>query len=425
MNNLQNIKNQWYIDRIRHRGLKVGDEILVRPFNERSKKLRLQRKNYKFSHQIKDSRSWDVNLPKIMEKEFNLELKLIPDGQKDEGRYLLLSRCQTPFKVNGNFCYQSFIEQGDEVEFGLHQISAKQSIAVWDNVDIPQSVIESNLPILIEGETGTGKTHLVKRIYELSEQVGRLVHLNLSSFSLQLFESELFGHVKGAFTGANRDKSGAIVEAHKGTLFIDEVDSLTQELQVKLLLFLDDGRVRPVGGDHSKKVNSRLIVASGRNLKDLVKTGKIRRDFFFRIQSSYKIFLKPLRINPKKIQAICDKFSEDENICYSPQLLEFYQKCSWPGNIRQLLGHLRTKKVLSPNRKWEIDDFDYSLEESLISDIQDQMGGFLDLKSLKKSYIRQVFESSNKDARLTAKILKISPATVKEYLEGNEEGERV
>ena len=416
MNNLQSIKNKWYLDRIRKRGLKVGDEILIRPFNERVRKLHLLRKVYRFSYQIHGNRPWDIELPKVMEKEFNLELKLIPDGPKEEGRYILISHCETPFKINGNFSYQGFIEQGDEVEFGLHQILVKKNIQILNNLEIPQKVIESDLPILLEGETGTGKSYLAKRIYELSGQVGKFVHLNLSSFSLQLFESELFGHVKGAFTGASRNKVGALVEANYGTLFIDEVDSLPRELQVKLLLFLDDRKVRPVGGDSSKKVKTRLIVASGRSLKDLVIEGSIRKDFFFRIQSSYKIVLEPLRYDNGKIREVCEKFAVDENICFSTQLFEFYLKCLWPGNIRQLMGHLRTKKILSPSRKWEIDDFDYSLQGLLESDIKNSKGNFLDLGSVKKNYIRQVFESSGRDLRLGAKILKISPTTMREYI---------
>lgn len=416
MKNLQSIKNKWYLDRIREKGLQIGDEILIRPFNERVQKLRLLRKVYRFSYQIHDQLPWNIELPKVMEKEFNLELKLIPDGDQEEGRYFLISHCETPFKINGNFCYQSFIEQGDEVEFGLHQILVKNNIQILDDLEVPKNVMESDLPILIEGETGTGKSYLAKQIYELSRQVGKFVHLNLSSFSLQLFESELFGHVKGAFTGASRNKAGAIVEANHGTLFIDEVDSLPQELQVKLLLFLDDGKVRPVGGDCSKKVRTRLIVASGGNLKGLVKEGSIRKDFFFRVQSSYKIDLQPLRHDEEKIKGICEKFAVDENICFSMQLLEFYQKCLWPGNIRQLIGHLKTKKILSPNRKWEINDFDYSLQGLLELEVKNTTGNFLDLGAVKKNYIRQVFESSGRDLCLGAKILKISPTTMRGYI---------
>ena len=421
MNNLQHIQNKWYLERIRSRGLQVGDEIVVCPFNERRRILQLARTSYKFCYRTQPCRtqpcrSWDIPLNKVMDKDFNLQLKLIPDGDNDEGRYLLISHCETPFKINGNFCYQCFIERGDSIEFGLHQIWAKDDIKIDDGLSIPQAVIESELPILIEGETGTGKTHLVRRIYELSTQVGPFVHLNLSSFSLALFESELFGHVKGAFTGADRNKQGALLSANKGTLFIDEVDSLPRELQVKLLLFLDDGKVRPVGGERSQKVQTRLIVASGRNLGGLVSRGDIRRDFFFRIQSSYKIYLPSLRENRKKIKQICEQFAQEQDICFSSQLLDYYQRCPWPGNIRQLLGHLKTKKILSPSRKWEMDDFDHSLQGLLQSEIKNSEGRFLDLSAVKKNYVRQVFESTGRDAQLVSKILKISRSTLRGYV---------
>ena len=416
MKNLQHINNRWYLERIRQCGLQLGDEIHLNPFNKRSQKIRLLRKDYNFSHSEDLRRPWDPELVKVMDKDFLLQLQLIPDGNCEEGRYFLSSRCSTPFKINGSFCYQSFVERGDEIEFGLHQITIKDHVPLGDNLEIPRSVISSELPILIEGETGTGKTYLAKRIYELSEQTGRFVHLNLSSFAPQLFESELFGHVRGSFTGATRDKTGAIVEAHGGTLFIDEVDSLPNELQVKLLLFLDDGRVRPVGDNQSRKVSTRLIIASGRNLQDLVVSGHVRKDFFFRIQSSYKITLPTLRENRQKILGICEQFAHNENICLSEQLLDFYQQCPWPGNIRQLMGHLKTKKVLSPSRKWEYDEFDQSLQRTFIAEAQNIAGEFLDLKSAKQNYIRKVFESSGRDHRLVSKILKVSPSTLKSYL---------
>ena len=416
MKNLQHIENRWYLDRIRRRGLQIGDEIIVRPFNGHRQKLRLCRKSYKFSYRVEQCRSWDIALDKVMEKDFNLQLELIPDGRNDEGRYMMISHCPTPFKINGSFCYQSFVERGDVIEFGLHQIAIPNPIEIGQKLSVPQVVVESGLPILIEGETGTGKTHLAKKIYQLSAQTGRFVHLNLCSFSQQLFESELFGHVRGAFTGANQDKVGALVTAHKGTLFIDEVDSLPRELQVKLLLFLDDGRVRPVGGNCSRRVKTRLIVASGRNLRDLAQAGAIRKDFFFRIESSYRIHLPPLREDGKKVAQICEQFALQENICLSSELMEFYQRCPWPGNIRQLLGHLKAKKILSPGRKWELDDFDHTLQGSLPFQVKNDQGHFLDLVAMKKNYVRRVFESSGRDIRLVTKILKISPSTLRSYV---------
>ena len=417
MKNLQHIKNPWYLERIREQGLRMGDELVVKPFNQRGRKLQLKRRVYRLSPGAGDGGRGEIKLPQVMEREFNLELRLVPDGANlDAGRYLLLAHSGTPFKINGTFCYQAIMERGDQVEFGLHQMLLPRNIALLDDLEIPENVVTSDLPIFIGGETGTGKSYLAQKIYNLSQQAGRFVPLNLSAFSQSLFESELFGHVKGAFTGAHRNKPGALVEANGGTLFIDEMDSLPRELQVKLLLFLDNGQVRAVGGDCFRQVNTRLIIACCGDLEDLVRRGDFRQDLFFRIQTGYKIALQPLRHDQKRIRAICEQFALAEDICFSTQLFDFYQGSQWPGNVRQLLGHLKTKKVLSPKRKWELDDFDYSLQNCWKLEARDFAGKFLELTAVKKNYARQVFEHTGRDIRLGAKILNISPTTFRGYV---------
>ena len=122
--------------------------------------------------------------------------------------------------------------------------------------------------------------------------IGRFVHLNLSAFSQNLLESELFGHKKGAFTGAIKDYSGAIFEAREGTLFLDEIDSMNLDMQKKLLLFLDDKTYRVVGGGE-KKANVRLIFSSGQDLKKLVRKKLFRKDLYYRIISEFSNPLKP------------------------------------------------------------------------------------------------------------------------------------
>lgn len=127
------------------------------------------------------------------------------------------------------------------------------------------------MPIFLSGETGTGKSTLAREIHDISSRSKEpFVQINIASFSQNLVESELFGHAKGAFTGALFEKRGIFLEANKGTLFLDEIDSLSFELQTKLLLFLDDLKIRAVGSNHDKKVDVRLIVASGENLEDLI-----------------------------------------------------------------------------------------------------------------------------------------------------------
>ena len=186
-------------------------------------------------------------------------------------------------------------------------------------------LIRSDLNILIQGETGTGKTRLARRIHDESGSSGDFVHINLSSFSPSLIESELFGYQKGSFTGAIKNKVGALASANFGTLFIDEIDSLPFALQTKLLLFLDDQKFSPVGSRQVLSANTRIIFASGRSLIDLVKRGSMREDFYFRIISGHEIRMRPLRDCPELIDRLINHFSIKNNVSLTIKLKEFYK----------------------------------------------------------------------------------------------------
>ena len=246
-------------------GVREDDEFILEAFQERSRTFRLKRLKYTFS--ISNSFSYDLatssfNLPyfdkdnSIDQFELVLMKSKFSSTYNEKSRYLLKSCHQIPFRINGSYCFEAFLERGDIVEIGFNRLqflkSNTQLKVLSEEHLIPDSIIQSQLNLLIEGETGTGKTTLAKKIHEKSGRSGRFIHLNLSSFSSNLIESELFGHIKGSFTGATTNKTGAILEAHKGTLFLDEIDSLNLELQTKLLLFLDNYEVRPVGGHSSQ-----------------------------------------------------------------------------------------------------------------------------------------------------------------------------
>ena len=158
-----------------------------------------------------------------------------------------------------------------------------------------QNLINSDLKILISGETGTGKSHLARKVHEKSGRLGEFVAINLSSFNPQLIESELFGHKKGSFTGAIHDKTGAFSMAKNGTLFLDEIDSLPLDLQTKLLTFIDNKKFRRVGDTKEESINTRLIFASGRPLEQLVEQGSFRKDLFFRLKSGHSVEMASLR----------------------------------------------------------------------------------------------------------------------------------
>jgi two-component system response regulator PilR (NtrC family) len=189
-----------------------------------------------------------------------------------------------------------------------------------------QAVADSNTTVVLRGESGTGKELIAGAIVQLSSRRDQpYVCLNCSAIPENLVESELFGHEKGAFTGADSAKPGLIETAHGGTLFLDEITTLDHSLQSKLLRVLQERTVQRVGGRSSKKVNFRLIAASNDNLEELVRQGRFREDLYYRI-NVVPIFIPPLRERPgdlplKQLEA---------------EALEIMEDYSWPGNVREL-----------------------------------------------------------------------------------------
>jgi DNA-binding NtrC family response regulator len=230
-------------------------------------------------------------------------------------------------------------------------------------------------------------------------------------------ESELFGHEKGAFTGAIAVKKGALREAHNGTLFLDEIDSIDRETQTKLLLFLDDQKVRPVGG-REESVNTRLIFSSGSSLTEMVKRGEMRKDFYFRISQGESIVLPKLRERSDLIEYFITEFSIKENVMFTQKLCDFYKTLPWPGNVRQLLGHLELKKISSRSRRIDFDLIDQKLIclSSDLYDLEGENSEILSLKDMKEQYINQVYHKMDGHLRKTAQCLSISERVVRNAL---------
>ncbi len=193
-------------------------------------------------------------------------------------------------------------------------------------------------PILIEGETGTGK-EVAFRILNQQELSRPFVAVNIASIPENLFESEMFGHVRGAFTGADQMKIGLTEAAHGGDLFLDEIEALPLTQQVKLLRFLETGEVRKVGAKEAVNVKTRVICASNQNLQELVKKGEFREDLLFRI-SGKKLFLPALRDRKSDIKDLAQLFMNQQkprvNKSLSPESITALQAYAWPGNVREL-----------------------------------------------------------------------------------------
>jgi DNA-binding NtrC family response regulator len=192
-------------------------------------------------------------------------------------------------------------------------------------------------PILIEGESGTGKEVSAQLIHS-QQPGGTLVSINVASVPENLFESEFFGHVKGAFTGADQNKMGLAEAANGGDLFLDEIEALSPPLQAKLLRFLETGEVRRVGSKDTIVVQTRVIAATNRNLNQLVAEGKFREDLLWRL-SGKKILLPPLRERPEDVAELVRHFLSQDKYRkkdIGDDAMQVLQEYHWPGNVREL-----------------------------------------------------------------------------------------
>lgn len=417
--------------RLLDNGLRIDDECLILPFQGRKGHFRLNRTEFNIELEgvmsIEKNAS-ELRIPALIDENESFSMKLVQvesiTSRESAKRYLLKSKNHEVFKVNGNFVYECFLQRGDIVDLGHNRFIFKEGqygkrASYKDEVSafLDNKLIKYDINVLIEGETGTGKTRLARMIHDKSERCGDFVHINISAFSHSLIESELFGHKKGAFTGAHTDKQGALLEANYGTLFLDEIDSLPLDIQTKLLLFLDSKEVRPVGSNQTIKVDTRLVFAAGKKLKHLVSKNLMRKDFYFRLISGVQVCLPSLYKNTDLVEFVCDDFASKNHIYISRKLLAFYKSILWPGNIRQLLGHLNKKKILSSGNRFEYDEVDRDLlGESDAIETSEFHNVFKPFSEVKREYFLRVFMYYEQNYLLAAKVLKVSPQTLRSAL---------
>jgi two-component system, NtrC family, response regulator AtoC len=202
-------------------------------------------------------------------------------------------------------------------------------------------VAGTNLSVLLTGESGTGKEVVASSLHSRSTRRDQpFVAVNCGAISAELIESELFGHVKGSFTGADRDRKGLWEEADKGTIFLDEITETTPAFQVKLLRALQQGEIRRVGSNQTQKVDVRVIAASNRDVEAEVEAGRFRKDLFYRL-NAVSITLPPLRERKEDILLLAKSFAErvfslSPEVKFSLDALDLLEQYSWPGNIREL-----------------------------------------------------------------------------------------
>ncbi|WP_027389644.1 sigma-54-dependent transcriptional regulator [Chrysiogenes arsenatis] len=197
-------------------------------------------------------------------------------------------------------------------------------------------------PVLINGETGTGKELFAEAVHCASGRTGQFVAVNIAGLDDTMFSDTLFGHVKGAFTGAERSREGLIAQAENGTLFLDEIGELSEASQVKLLRLLQDRRYYPVGSDSLRSTNARVVLATNRDLIEATTEGVFRKDLLYRIRT-HSVIIPPLRDRPEDIPLLLNHFVERTAESYqrpaptiAPELVSFLRSYAFPGNVREL-----------------------------------------------------------------------------------------
>ena len=279
-----------------------------------------------------------------------------------------------------------------------------------------ERVSKYDIPVLITGETGTGKELVARAIHNLSLRKNKkLVTCDCTAIPDTLFESELFGYMKGAFTGASNSKDGLFQEADAGTIFLDEIGEIPLTTQTKLLRIIQEQQFRPLGSTKNIKINVRVISASNRNLEEFIKQGNFREDLFHRI-NVIKIQLPALRERKEDIPLLHHYFLEKINQKLNKKVLGISQRAqklllnySWPGNIRELENVMERAIMLCKKKFIDIDDFPENIKESTPAEIgRPQTSQFLSLDEMEKNYIVEILKESNSNKQMASKLLGLS-----------------
>jgi len=290
--------------------------------------------------------------------------------------------------------------------------------------ELIESVADTRTTVLILGESGTGKTMTARSIHQLSNRRDKpFVEVACGSLPESLLESELFGHVAGAFTGASHDKIGKFLQADGGTLFLDEIATASPALQVKLLRVLQDREFEPVGGNVTHKVDVRLVLATNENLEDCVKRGTFREDLYYRI-NVIAMTQPPLRERIGDIPLLSEHylkvFSEQtgRNVMEIDEMaMQAMQHYNWPGNVRELVNVIERAVVLSRESRITVTDLPEKLfaNHEHRANIEAHLGG-ASLKSAltepERHLIIQALEASGWNRQKTAKTLGINRTTL-------------
>ena len=292
-------------------------------------------------------------------------------------------------------------------------------------VQLAQKVSVTDVPVLLTGETGTGKEVFAQAIHYNSKRGKQnFVAVNCSSFSKELLESEMFGHRAGSFTGALKDKKGLFEEANNGTIFLDEIGEMAFELQAKLLRILETGEYIKIGDTKPTRVDVRIIAATNRNLPEEIVAGRFREDLFYRL-SVFEIHLPPLRERSGDIKILAEAFVRkfSEKLSYSvtkmsPEFLVALSQQCWKGNIREVRNVIERSLIVCDGECLDVCDLPLEIQNSHYerSDEAAAPGSF-ERAAMERRHIARVLEYTKGNKTETARLLKIGLTTLYRKIE--------
>jgi len=328
-----------------------------------------------------------------------------------------------------NRILRSLVASGDEDAF------QPASAAMRAVERLVSKVAPTDSTVLLTGESGTGKGVVAKLVHQHSERAaGPFIPVNCGAIPENLIESEFFGHLKGAFTGADRARKGLFLEADRGTLFLDEIGELPLALQVKLLHVLESKEVRPVGGEQVRRTNARIVAATNRDLRERVAEGKFREDLFFRL-SAFQIEVPPLRARREDVAGLLDfllartgkRLGIHHKLSLDPDALEALLAYDWPGNVREVENVLGRAAILAEDGRISLADLPAGITPvsalpgadaptALAGSLRDQVRRF------EQSVIHRAIAEAGGDRRAAARNLGIGLSSLYRKLEDTETG---
>lgn len=332
--------------------------------------------------------------------------------------------------VNDSRVMEAFLQDGDIIRVGsqeliflekqeeLSEFPMKSRNEVWNQeLKTLNNVAKTEFPVLILGPSGTGKDVLAQTLHDTSTRKnGPFVGVNCSALSETLIESELFGHVKGSFTGAINDRKGAFEAARGGTLFLDEIGDLSYSLQAKLLRALENNEIRPVGADKNIKTDVRIIAATHQNMAEKIREGLFRSDLYFRL-NVVAVTPPALSLRMEDFEDLLYNFAKKMKVRFSFGAIARLKKHPWPGNIRELKNLVTRASALYPREHITEEHVEKLIDRTLLQHVDDRVSNDIPvIKEIEKQMIIKRLTANKGNQRRTAQDLGMPKSTLHDRL---------